>query len=89
MCSSDLDQIVDSDDPQGRNSDGEHLVRCIEQTQKYLWDSFKAEESDEGEEEGNQHTELDCLEHTFSLTGTIIVGNDRSNPCLLYTSRCV
>ena len=74
------DQIVDSDDPQGRNSDGEHLVRCIKHTQKYLWDSFKAEESDEGEAEGNQHTELDRLEHTFSLTGTIIVGNDRSNP---------
>ena len=71
---------MDSDDPQGRNSDGEHLVRCIEHTQKYLWDSFKAEESDEGEAEGNQHTELDRLEHTFSLTGTIIVGNDWSNP---------
>ena len=60
------DRIVDSDDPQGRNSDGEQLVRCIEHTQKYLWDSFKAEESDEGEAEGNQHTELDRLEHTFS-----------------------
>ena len=36
---------MDSDDPQGRNSDGEHLVRCIEQTQKYLWDSFKAEKT--------------------------------------------
>ena len=71
---------MDSDDPQGRNSDGEHLVRCIEHTQKYLWDSFKAEESDEGEAEGIQLSELDRLELSFSLTGTIIVGNDRSNP---------
>ena len=40
-------KIMNADDTKCRNSDGQHILRSTEHTQKYLWDSFKCHKTDE------------------------------------------
>lgn len=70
---------MDTDDTKCRNADRKHISRCIEHSEEYLWNEFKAKESEEHNAKCCCHTELDRLDHTFSILRTVVECNDRSD----------
>ena len=51
----------------------------VEHPKQDLWDSLKAEESNKSKTECRDQTEPDGFDHTFSVSGTIIISYDRCN----------
>ena len=71
------DQVVDTDDTKCRNTNLQHVSRCIEHSKQYLWDTLKTEKSDKSKAECSCQTDPDRPDHTLSLLGTVVVSNDR------------
>ena len=80
------DQIVDSYDTKCRDSDGKHIFGSTEQPQQCFRNKFKGKKTNECKTECDEHADFDSFKHTLSVACTIIIGNDRCNACLLYTS---
>lgn len=72
-------QVMDTDDTKRRDADRKHISRCVEHSEKYLWNEFKAKESEEHNAKCCCHTEFDRLDHTFSVLRTVVECNDRSD----------
>lgn len=70
---------MDTDDTKRRDSNRKHISRCVEHSEKYLWNEFKAKKSEEHNTKCCCHTELDRLDHTFSILRTVVECNDRSD----------
>lgn len=68
---------MDSNNTQGWNSDSKHIFRCTEQSQESLWYKLKGKEADEGKTECDKHADFDSLDHTFSMTCAVVIGDDR------------
>ena len=70
---------MDTDDPKCRNTDGKHIVRGTEHSQESLWYELIRQKANKGKAECNEHADLDRLDHTLFVTGTVIIGNDWCN----------
>ena len=68
---------MDTDDTKCRNTNLQHVSRCIEHSKQYLWDTLKTEKSDKSKAECSRQTDPDRPDHTLSLLGTVVVSNDR------------
>ena len=71
------DQVVYTDDTKCRNTNLQHVSRCVEHSKQYLWDTLKTEKSDKSKAECSCQTDPDRPDHTLSLLGTVVVSNDR------------
>lgn len=73
------DQIMDTNDPKCRNTDGKHIIGGIEHSQESFWYELIRQKANKGKAEGNEHADLDRLDHTLFVPGTVIISDDWCN----------
>lgn len=70
------EEEADAQRPQGRNANGQHIFRRIEQQQHLVGDHLHDEKTQQHHSHGADDGQFDGPGHPILFAGAIIVGND-------------